>query len=525
MRRHEAIAIIVSVKIGKKDIVSFLVFGGSIAFFSVMFFLNRTFMGNFDESDHIVAGYLMKSGRLLYSGNFSHHFPFPYYWVYLFTPLWSAASPARTIAVLRLSLLVLYLFCYLLVFLTYRSNKSRLSFSLWLIIVSLFFVVYHGYVVISESFDAVFISSIMWIVLPYLLKWEKPGRTAYFLLILYGSLVFWTQPLMGILLLVPFFMMKDWGTRLRFFLAAALMNTLPLMLFFLSGQLSDFLYQGLYFNFIVYPKYYLDSVSQGGTMLGTAALFFRNEYLLLTEVANPLQQVQFVFHLAFLWMLYRVAKTKNVRFIILFLLIFLATRIREVKAVVGVAFSSGMYPFILFAAACFVVLIYEMYRLPKRLGKAAAVVLLVYILGANFLASREIILQSLKPGYNYHVFWSYRQETGNTIKALSLPTEHVLVYPHDVELYYFADRTPPDRFTYWFPWINAVPEYRNERLYALQNNPPPVIRIGGVVFKGDSNFYMNLFPGLTRNYVPVLKDNKKTGIWLRKDLQDRLKKI
>ena len=186
----------------KKKLIPILIFSLSLLFFALIFFLNRTFMGSFDETDHIVAGYLMKNGRALYSEHFTNHFPFPYYWIYLFTPLWSALSPAKTMAVFRLSLLILYLICYVLVFLTFKNNKSKYSFSAWIILISLFFVVYLGYVILTDTFDAIFISSMVWITLPILFKWEKPSIFTYILLIVMGSLAFWTQPMLILLLLV-----------------------------------------------------------------------------------------------------------------------------------------------------------------------------------------------------------------------------------------------------------------------------------------------------------------------------------
>ena len=151
----------------------------------------------------------MKMGRALYSGHFTNHFPFPYYWIYLFTPLWSSGGPARTMAVFRLSLLILYILSYVLVFLTFKKSTSKYSFSLWLFIVSLFFVVYLGYIIITDTFIAIFVSSIAWITIPILLKWEKPSVYSQTLLIIFGSLAFWTQPMLFFLLFIPFLMMKE----------------------------------------------------------------------------------------------------------------------------------------------------------------------------------------------------------------------------------------------------------------------------------------------------------------------------
>lgn len=148
--------------------------------------------------------------------------------------------------------------------------------------------------------------------------------------------------------------------------------------------------------------------------------------------------------------------------------------------------------------------------------------ILVFVSISNFW---PIIKNSFDSQYNYHVFWSPRQKTGNLINQLSQPNENVLVYPHDVDLYYFANRTFSDRFVYWFPWINLVPEYRSERLSVLSNSSPVVIYLGNLDFKGEPNYYSQYFPTLTKDYIEVFNDNKSTNIWLRSDLKDRLQSL
>lgn len=483
-------------------------------------------MGNFDEFDHIVAGHAMKQGRALYSQHFTNHFPLPYYWIYLFTPFWSAISPARTLSVFRLSLLILYLISYVLVFLTFKKNTSKYCFSLWTGMVSLFFVVYLGYIIITDTFIAVFISSMVWVTLPILFKWEKPSTYSQILLIIFSSLAFWTQPILFLLLFIPLLMMKEKRTLIKFSIFTLVFNSIPLIFFYINNQLYDFLFQGIYFNFKVYTPYYYDMAGlKGNHTVSLIMLYIKNEFRFMTGLSNPLQVVQFIFHLSFVWMLYKLIKGKNIRHIILFLLIFFAARIREVKVAVGTSFDVGIYPFILFASTCFVFLIIELFKSKQLKMKLFSLSLLIIVTLANVLTFQQIFFQSLKPEYNYHVFWSTKQDKGSIIRSLSLPTESVLMYPHDVDLYYFSDRLSPDRFSYWFPWINAWPAYKKERLNALKKNPPSVIYIGNLGYGDDKNYYARYFPHLTDDYIQVLKKREKTGIWLRKDLQGRLKNI
>lgn len=481
-------------------------------------------MGNFDESDHIAAGYLMKAGRLLYSEHFSHHFPFPYYWIYAFTPLWSPDAPARTLTVFRLSLLILYLVSFGLVYLSYRQNRTRIAFALWVLLLSSYFVIYHGYVVISETFSTLFLSSICALVIPVMLGWEKSTLLTRTFLIIFATCAFWTQPLMGLLFVVPLLITKP-KDLLKVTLAITVLNLLPILFFWLTGQLNDFIFQGLYFNFAIYSPYYIEILHQGTNITNPHPIIFFliNEYYMFTQFHDPIQIVQFIVHLTVFLGLWFTIKTRNVHTISLFFILFIAARLREVKAVPGVAFNSGMYPFIAFGSLLLVFYIVKGQASSNIKHRYSLLVLFALTLFISAYSMYPIFRQSLLPEYNYHVFWSYRQDKGNLIKKLSKPNESVLIYPHDVELYYFADRKPPDRFTYWFPWINDVPEFRIERIMALQKNPPSVVYIGNLAFKDDPNHYARYFPNLTKGYIEVKENGKKTGILLRKDLQDRVK--
>ncbi len=479
-------------------------------------------MGNFDEVDHLASGYLMKNGRALYSENFSHHFPFPYYWVYLFTPLWSSVTPARTIAVFRLSLLVLYLICYLPVFLSFRDVRSKTAYSVWILLLSFYFAVYQGYAVISESFNAVFLSGIAWIILPVVLGWEKWTAFNKTLVLVFSSLAFWTQPFMGILFSLPLFMESSIKKAFKLLVRVTVFNLLVPFALFLNGQLGAFIFQALYFNFVIYPRFYFDQLPSGSVTVQLPLLIAKNTFSMLSHFSNPLQIVQAVFTASFVAIAVLVFKKRSASSALMLTVLFAATRLRDVKAVVGKPFDSGIYPFILLASACFVVLVMSLIRTKKWSFKLLGAAAFISILYLNFQTSSVILFQSFKQGYNYHVFWSYRQATGELMRSLSRPGENVLVYPHDVELYFFADRMPPDRFTYWFPWINAVPQFRTERLQALKKTPPALLYVGNLSYQGKRQHYATYFPDLVSNYIQVIRNDKKTGIWLRKDLKSRL---
>jgi len=496
----------------KKSVLVLGIFAISLGLFSTLFYLQRAFMQNFDEADHIAAGFFMKNGMRLYSDFFSHHFPLPYYWIHLFTSLWD--TPSRAIGIFRLSLLVAYLIVFVLVYLSYKNNRSKISFSLWIVLSSLFFSIYHGNLVLSETFSAIFISAMFSIVVPMLLSWEKISNYKIALLIVFSSCAFWTQPMLGVLLLVPILMGDTWRRRIKIAVFVLLLNLLPVLYFMANGQFNDFWEKAVWFNLAIYPKYFAEDLSSCSSSTSTIICFFRHEFELLTGISNPREIFQFLLHAALILLIISVLGFKNKNYLLAFFLIILSTRVREVKIVTGMPFNFGIYPLLLISALAFSILVVKHFRTRKFLVS----ILLLFLVLVSYVNIKPILDQSLESGYNYHVFWSYRQDAGQLINSLTREGEPILIYPHDVDLYFFADRFPPDRFLFWFPWINDVEKYKSERVSALKDNPPAVIYLGNTDFRGETDYYQQYFPDLLDGYGHI----KDTNIWLRTDLNNRI---
>lgn len=498
-----------------------LLFLFSLGVFGVIAILLRTFMGNLDENDHLTVAYLMTKDLHLYKDIFSHHFPFPYYWTYIFTFLWSDSSPARTISIFRLSLTLLQFGIFVLVFFSLEKNRTKLLFSLWIILFSLFYAIYQGNLILSESFTAVFIAGYIWILFPILLKWETINLKKAFILIILAAFAFWTQPLLVGLFIIPFLLKLKKREYLYVFILSFLLIITPVLYLTMNNQLADFINQAIWFNYNIYPHLFFQFILPNSTyppILTTMILFIQNEFKLFTSIHNWLQGFQFLSHIAVYYLLYVLMKKKLFFNAGIFALIILFSRIREIKVTPGVPFEFGIYPFLIIASTCCVIMIYHLYSYKKIWGA----LLIIILLFTALLPLKPIFLQSLDKEYNYHVFWSPKQDTGQLIQQLTEPTEQILIYPHDVDLYYFAQRQPIDRFLYWYLWIDAVDYYKHERIQALQKKPP-IIYVGNVSHKNDRDYYIRFFPNLTEGYILIKKDGKSTGIWLREDLSERTK--
>ncbi|MFA9289299.1 MAG: hypothetical protein ACEQSA_05475, partial [Weeksellaceae bacterium] len=471
----------------KKTLLSWLGFGFVILGFSIVFYFIRLVMGNFDEYDHLAAGYLMKNGQLLYKDIFTHHFPLPYYWTLLFTPLWSE-NPSRTVSIFRLAVLGYYLASFTLIFATLKKISTKILFYIWIILISMIMVIYQGHLVLSETFAAIALMGVFWTSIPVAMGWEKLTKFHLFAQIIFASLALWTQPLYGILFVVPLILGFPKNLKMVIF-TSLIVNILPIFLLFLSGQFADFYEQTIWFNSAVYSKYYGTEFIRGNHFVAIIQYFFQNEFKLLTSIQNPLQIFQFIVHLGLVGLFGYLIKTKQKLPILILGILLLVSRMREVKIITGEPFVFGIYPLILLALASTLILLYFIYKKSKLI--TTAIVLILF--SVAIIPSYPFFTQSLDPQYNYHVFWSYRQDKGDIIKKLSEPSEKILVYPHDVDLYYFADRKPIDRFLYWFPWVDDVPQYRNERLSALNQNPPSVVYIGSLAFHEEKRFYAKFF--------------------------------
>ena len=88
----------------------------SLFIFIVVFYLIRSFMTNFDEMDHISAVYLMTQGQKLYIDIFATHFPFPFYWAYLFSPIWVILPFAKAITNFHFVLALFYFLVFAFTF-------------------------------------------------------------------------------------------------------------------------------------------------------------------------------------------------------------------------------------------------------------------------------------------------------------------------------------------------------------------------------------------------------------------------
>lgn len=502
----------------KKININWIFFLFSLFFFACIFYLVRHFMVNLDELDNILAPFLMSQGKLFYRDIFNMHFPLPFYVAYLFSPFWVNQDPSRAIAVFRLSLLFVYFLSFFITFISFKNKKTKNTFSFWIILLSILVPLYHGNLYLSETFSTIFISSIFWLSVPIMLGWEKFSNYHLYLLIIFSSLAFWTQPLLIILFFIPLLFVKK-AQFLKFICTSFFLNLIPLILFFINGQLFSFFNQTIIFNSKIYSHFFPEQIGNYSMLFQNFLSFFKNELVLLTNFNNTTSISQFLFHICLVILFYFILRKRNFKYILVFLVIFISINIRSLKIVPGFIYNFAIFPLLAVSSASVFILFSDVINL-----KLKTLFILIIFCGfvLNFIDFYPILKQSLNLGYNYDVFWSYRQRIGEDITKLTQPKEKILIYPHDSDFYFFSKRQPVDIFPYWYPWIDANSEYKNQRSHALKDNPPPLIYLGSLAYKNDSEYYKKLFPNLLNDYINLTKNGEITNYWLRSDLIGRL---
>ncbi len=475
-------------------------------------------MVNLDELDNILAPYLMSQNKFFYRDIFNMHFPLPFYLAHLFGPLWITQNPSRAIAIFRLSLLFVYFLSFFLVFISFKNKKTKITFSLWIILLSFIAPLYHGNLYLSETFTTIFISSIFWLSLPVILDLEKFSNYHFYLLIFFSSLAFWTQPMLIILFFIPFLFINK-RQLYKFILISFFLNLIPLFLFLINNQIVSFFQQAVVFNYQIYSKFFPEQINSYSMFYQNLLSFLKNELVLLSSFDSYTSIFQFLVHLCLIVLFIVVSKQKKYKYILIFITIFISVNIRSIKIIPGSIYNFAIFPLLAISSASVFMIFVKTVKL-KFKNLFFLIIISIFIL--NLIEFSPIFKQSLNRNYNYDAFWSYRQRIGEDISKLTNPEEKILIYPHDSDFYFFSKREPIDIFPYWYPWLDVNNEFKKIRIDALKNNPPALIYYGNLEYKTNPKAYAEFFPNLLDNYINLSKDNQSTNYWLRADLLDRL---
>ena len=224
--------------------------------------LTKVYFGRFvDEAETITFGWLISQGDALYRDIFSHHFPFPYYWVAMVVNIFG-----NSFAAVRISVLLLQVGLFAV---SMRITKYYLAIATTSIAWNLINQFHRGQEAIYATFEGIFMS-VTFILILWILVQRPKARAG--ILVLIGSLLglsLLTDPLMIYPVSVAFLGLlisginypkgKRWRVGLRHFLLAALSAVVLIGVYglylFYSDTFTEFYRETIWFNSVIYSKY------------------------------------------------------------------------------------------------------------------------------------------------------------------------------------------------------------------------------------------------------------------------------
>lgn len=226
-----------------------------------------------DEGDNISVGWLLTEGKVLYTNIFSHHFPFPYFFLSLFFRVF---QPSVFIA--RLSLILFELSAFLfLFFTTKRYSTISLTYLFWTII-SRFFL---GNLVLYYSFTGVSIFAIFVLAISICSENSRDGKERFTVPAILGFSTFTTisvlsDPTSAIPIFCVTLGLLITTKRLKNILIIVLAVTFLISLFILylivNHAVHAFIQNAIVFN----HAYYLNYNSGSSNLFTTLWTFVKN---------------------------------------------------------------------------------------------------------------------------------------------------------------------------------------------------------------------------------------------------------
>jgi hypothetical protein len=424
-----------------------------------------------DEGGNIAIGYLIGKGQVLYRDLFTHHFPFPYYWIA------AMLSLRRSLQVVRLSVLLFQLGVFTTIMALTRAYIAvGLTAVLWNVIAPYYF----GNQAIYPTFAGLSLLVIFAVTLVVLS--DKRGLTRAETLAwgVFAAIALLSNPLsvlpvgvsgLALLINAPSRTRILWGGLLAVGICSS-----SLAYFWSAGAVPAMYSQVLDFNLHVYNRYLVQqdfSLAQAARMAFKASIFGHNQWNQALHLM-PLGAYPPVISALAGGTLYRITAA----------VILLGLLLKRRWLVAGffyaflaaVIFRSEEFyrqvPFILVSLLSIVWLILGQFHAswsPFRLREekeapggagsffpglqlAASLfagTLLVFLM-VQFLVHRFSHPDDLGFFANFHNYYPQASD----IKEITCGQDFELgVYPGDPLIYFYTDLEPVAGYTYFFPWV------------------------------------------------------------------------
>jgi hypothetical protein len=517
--------------------------------------LTRLYYGRFvDEADNLTVGWLVSQGSVLYQDVFSHHFPFPYYWVAGVVSLFG-----NSFAAVRVSLMLLQ---FGLLAVSMKITRLYLVIGLTSLVWSLISHFHRGQEAVYATFESLFMLAAFIIIFNLLVKRAAIGVFTLLWIGLLLALSLLTDPLMIYPVAIALMGLFVSGFRRRIakpaqegfrrLLGAGIVFAVLVGVFavylFASGSAGDFYQQAIWFNQEIYAKYEDARALRFDTILHNAATgldIFNPRWVRHTSPFIPLETYRsvkleeenlystwvfsgFLFRLSILACMAGLLMGRKFMAAI-FLYLFAAAML--VRASDG--FYAMGFTLVSLFAACYLLAelnrpaIFRAARMRQagvlsrgwQVARAAWWVLVVCIAGMH-------IWSVFRGGYylvkNWYWITSPRhvtmyEEFGDEIRQLACGQEdlELSVFPINPIVNFVTGIPPASKYVYMYPWVAEIG--KDELIAELKANPSAIVWINTGRKSGEPDapavYMADVIDFLNREYFVLGQD-----IWLSPEL-------
>lgn len=413
-----------------------------------------------DEADNLVVGSLILRGYALYRDVFSHHFPFPYYWMAIVIGLFG-----KSIFIARLSVLAFQNVAFALAM---ELSGDYLLLGINAVIWSIVRSFYLGNMVLYSSFAGAALLLIFITILAILQQHTLPGWKHWLIIGLFSVISILSDPLsiyaVAVALFFLFTKKPVWGMYVGLVIGGLL--SLYVGYLYITGNIQAFWSNAILFNSKVYAKYlYTNPLRFGdlydmtvrGLDIADKVWMNFNPFKHITGLYTDLDRWFFT---GFLY-----------RFSIIATSLFLAGR-KQFRA------AAFMY---LFAASTLIIAPWDFHGQPFIMVSLFAISALItyvrlYDTSRKFLRTSQIIIGAtvlVLTGWLclrlsvkiYHQLSTYGEvqfadfkNDSAYIQQLTCNQPDVLLadYPSGTYYYWFTGMKPVSKYTFMWPWVAEV---------------------------------------------------------------------
>ena len=414
-----------------------------------------------DEADNLVVGSLMFSGETLYRDIFSHHFPFPYFWMAAVVAIFG-----KSLFAARLSLLAFQVASF---FIAMKISGRYLLVGLTALLWGILRPFYFGHALFYSSFTGVALFVVLIGTLRACDEDFQPSWIHSLTVGLFALIAFLCNPLTvyTIAIALTFLFWRQRGSGLK----AGLVFSAGIFMFILwllaTGTLTLFWQSVIEFNAQVYSKYIyaapvrvLDLIKNAASGLGifNPSLYDINPFKILDTRYVQLDNwlfTGFLFRAAILiCTILLLAKRKFS--LAAFLYLFAAATLVIAKT------SFRAQPFIFTALFAVSAILTDEFGAPlsssawRRAQQWTRIVILLLAVWMGFRFTSQIYGERNKLSYEVH--FKDEEKRAAQIMKLTCGQPGVLLadYPTGIYSYWFTDLQPASKYLFLWPWTAEI---------------------------------------------------------------------